>query len=195
MTHLCLKIQDAQCLLVQQGSSSSKYVLTNTFPQGYQLLASMNSNLSTSYQGNHEWDNSSNVFMVSSHVNVAMRACDYGEEETSKDKSIPKTMDPLHIERPSIESIPRILKGSTKRTTINPNARPAQNYLIVEDLAQSPCAMSGLEVLQSCPSQISAFLLAMGALDPKNSLTLTFDMINVKTRLPRHKAFQIKFVY
>ena len=32
ITHLCPKIQDAQCLLAQQGSSSSQAVLTNPFP-------------------------------------------------------------------------------------------------------------------------------------------------------------------
>ncbi len=67
-------------------------------------------------------------------------------------------MDPLHIEQPSVESIPQMLKGSTKCVTINPNARATQNYSIVEDLAQSPCAMSALEVLQSCLAQRSAFL-------------------------------------
>ena len=55
-------------------------------------------------------------------------------------------------------------KASTKRTTINPNARAAQNYSVVEDLAQSPCAMSALEVLQSCPAQRSALLTAIGLL-------------------------------
>ena len=34
LTHLCPKIQDAQYLLVQQGSSSSQAILTNPFPQG-----------------------------------------------------------------------------------------------------------------------------------------------------------------
>ena len=34
LTHLCPKIQDAQHLLVQQGSSSSQAVLTDPFPQG-----------------------------------------------------------------------------------------------------------------------------------------------------------------
>lgn len=34
LTHLCPKIQDAQRLLVQQGSSSSQTVLTNPFSQG-----------------------------------------------------------------------------------------------------------------------------------------------------------------
>ena len=38
LTHLCPKIQDAQRLLSQQGSSSSQAVLTNPFPQGQQLI-------------------------------------------------------------------------------------------------------------------------------------------------------------
>jgi len=101
-------------------------------------------------------------------------------------------MDPLHIERLSVDSIARIPKGSAKRATINPNARAAHNYSIVEDLAQSPCAMSALEVLQSCPAQQSALLLVIGAVDPKNSLVLTLDMLNVKKGLPHHMTFQIK---
>ena len=80
-------------------------------------------------------------------ANVATRSCDYGEAKTSKDKSIPGTMDPLHIERPFVESIPQILKGSAKHATINPNVRATENYSIIEDMAQSPCAMSALEVL------------------------------------------------
>lgn len=153
LTHLCPKIQDAQRLLVQQESSSSQAFLTNPFCQGEQFLAGANSNLGTSARGNQEGDNSSNVFMMGSHINVATRSCDYGEAETSKDKYFPGIADPLHIERPSVKSIPQIPKGSAKRATINPNARAAQNYSIVEDLAQSPCAMFALEVLQSCPTQ------------------------------------------
>jgi len=38
LTHLYSKIQDAQCLLVQQGSSSSQDVLTNPFPKGNNYL-------------------------------------------------------------------------------------------------------------------------------------------------------------
>ena len=55
--------------------------------------------------------------------------------------------------------------------------------------------MSALEVLQSCPAQRSALLSAMGTVDPSNSLALTFDMSNVKKRLPHHMAFQIKSTY
>ena len=44
----------------------------------------------------------------------------------------------------------------------NPNARAAQNYSIVEDLAQTPCVMSALEVLQSCPAQQNTLLSILG---------------------------------
>ena len=98
--------------------------------------------------------------MMGSHANVATRSCDYGEGETSKGKSVPETNNPLHIEQPSVETIPRVPKGSAKCATINLNIRAAQNYTIVEDLAQSPCVMSALEVLQSCPTQRSALLSA-----------------------------------
>lgn len=48
LTHLYPKIQDAQHLLGQQGTSSSQAMLTNPFPQGQQMLASTSSNPSTS---------------------------------------------------------------------------------------------------------------------------------------------------
>ena len=44
LTHLCPKIQDARCLLAQEGSSSSRAVLTNPFPQGQQLVVGANQN-------------------------------------------------------------------------------------------------------------------------------------------------------
>ena len=51
----------------------------------------------------------------------------------------------LQIEK--LEPQPRILKGVLKHSTHNPNARAAQNYSIVEDLGQTPCAMLALDVL------------------------------------------------
>ena len=194
LTHLCPKIEDAQCLLGQQGTSSSQAVLTNPFPQGHQLLASASSNPGTSAGGNQEGEKSSNVFMMGSNVHVATRSCDYGEAKTSKDKTVPRSTD-LHIERPPVETIPRITKGSAKRATINPNARATQNYSIVEDLAQIPCTISSLEVLQSCLAQQSSLLSVIGIVDPSNSLVLTFNMLNVKKLLLHHMDFQINFTY
>ena len=73
----------------------------------------------------------------------------------------------------------KILKGVFKKTFQNPNARDALNYLVVEDLAQNPCAMSALEVLQSCPSQRDAFLAAMGSMESA-SLMAKFNLSDVK---------------
>ena len=133
--------------------------------------------------------------MMSAHANITMRFRDYGKVESSKAKGAPNNVEPLHIERPKVEPIPQMPKGPSKRMTINPNAKVAQNYSIVEDLTQSPCTMSALEVLQSCPAQQSAFLTAIGVVDPKNSLMIIFDMSNLKKRLPHHMVFQIKSIY
>jgi hypothetical protein len=100
---------------------------------------------------------------------------------------------PLQIEKP--EPPPRILKGVLKCSTHNPNARATHNYSIVEDLGQTPCAMSALEVLQMCPSQRNALLSVLGALDPSGSKVIKFDVTDVKPRLPYHVAFQIHVGY
>lgn len=42
---------------------------------------------------------------------------------------------PLQIERPLISMMPHIPKSVLKKSAHNPNARAAQNYSIVEDLA------------------------------------------------------------
>jgi hypothetical protein len=57
---------------------------------------------------------------------------------------------PLQIEK--LEPLPRILKGVLKRSMLNPNARVSKNYSIIEDMGQTHCAMSAMEVLQTCPS-------------------------------------------
>jgi hypothetical protein len=40
-----------------------------------------------------------------------------------------------------------IPKGAFKKASHNLNARDAQNYSVVEDLAQTPCVMCALEFL------------------------------------------------
>jgi hypothetical protein len=85
----------------------------------------------------------------------------------------------------------RIPKGAFKRTSHNPNARAAQNYSVVEDLSQTPCAMSALEVLQSCPAQRKALLTALGSTETCNPGTIMLDTTDLKPRLPYHVAFQI----
>ena len=61
--------------------------------------------------------------------------------------------------------MPKIPKGVFKKTLHNPNARDVENYSVVKELAQTPCGMSDLEVLQSCPSQWDALLASLGSMD------------------------------
>ena len=82
-------------------------------------------------------------------------------------------------------------KSTLRKIVFNPNARAAQFYNVVEDLAQAPCAMSPLEVLQSCPTQRKNLLTTLGALDPDNTNLIHFNVENYKskpsqTHFPNH---------
>ena len=100
-------------------------MLTNPFPQGQQLLAGENPNTGAPSGGNQEGENTSNIYMMSAHVDIAMRSRDYGEAESSKAKGALDSTEPLHITRPTVEPIPRMPKGYSKCLTINPNAKAA----------------------------------------------------------------------
>ena len=79
-------------------------------------------------------------------TNVVTHAKDYGslQSDLGKEPAAPKSS--LRIENPTDkpEAPPLILKGVLKCLRHNPNARVTQNYSIIEDLGQSPCAMSAL---------------------------------------------------
>lgn len=83
------------------------------------------------------------------------------------------------------DSILRPPKALIKQATHNPNARAAQNYSVVEDLAQAPCAMFILEVLQICPVQRSTLLSALVIQDPGSSDAISFSTQG-KPQLPPH---------
>ena len=85
----------------------------------------------------------------------------------------------------------RIPKGAFKKASHNPNARATQNYSVVEDLSQTPCALSALEVLQSFPSQRKSFLTSLGSTETCNLGTIMLDTTDLKPRLPYHVVFQI----
>jgi hypothetical protein len=82
-----------------------------------------------------------------------------------------------------------IPKGVFKKASHNPNARVAHNYSVVEYLSQTPCAMSSLEVLRSCPSQRKALLAGLGSTATCNSGTIMLDTTDVKPHLPYNVAF------
>ena len=102
---------------------------------------------------------------------------------------------------PSTESVPltsipemtiKLPKGVTHKLTYNPCTRAAQNYNIVEDLAQSPSTVSALEVLQNFPSQKQALLLAIGGIDPTDSNLVIFNHTGYVPQLPAELAFSIQ---
>lgn len=72
------------------------------------------------------------------------------------------------------------------------NARAAQHYNTVEDLAQAPSAMSALEVLQTCPMQWKSLLFAIGVIDPSDSSLITFDLETHVPHFPHQIAFLIQ---
>jgi hypothetical protein len=88
---------------------------------------------------------------------------------TSTEANPTPTGPPLVIPRPSAEPPLRIPRIPLRRNVHNPQARAAHNYSLVDDLAQSPAAMSVLEVLQTFPTQQKSLLSTMGAVDPADT--------------------------
>jgi hypothetical protein len=79
-----------------------------------------------------------------------------------------------------------------RKKTFNSNAHDAQKHKIVEYLAQEPCAISSLEVLQHCPSQRRTLLSAIGSMDPEELNLITFNLDYFKESLSHHLAFKIQ---
>jgi hypothetical protein len=93
------------------------------------------------------------------------------------------------------DSLPHILKGVVKLFFHNPNARVSHNYSIFEDLGQTPCAMSTLEVLQKFPSQRNTLLFSLGDLGSCGSKVTKFEVTDVKPHFPYHLTYQIHVEY
>jgi hypothetical protein len=79
---------------------------------------------------------------------ISFRAHDYRMiEYVKKGKEATNPVIPLHIENMMSETMTCILKGAFNKSSHNPNARAAHNYSVVEDLSQTPCMISTLDVL------------------------------------------------
>ena len=123
--------------------------------------------------------------------NLNMNESAKGKNLVDENSFGPPPNGSLHIEKPISDTILHPRNNTIHKAVFNPNVRVAQNYNIVEDLAQAPCAMSTLEVLQNCPTQRKTLLAALGAIEPMNSNHLMFSLENFKTRLSHQLAFQI----
>jgi hypothetical protein len=189
-THLCPRLPEAQTFVTQQ----QQVVLTNPFQHGKNLTQASTSAKGGSQETCPPPNNSSamNVYMVRGDALIMTRAHDYSKpsaSEKGKEAEIPYL--PLQIEKTLGETMTHIPKGAFKKASHNPNARATQNYSMVEDLSQTPYAMSALEVLQSCPAQRKALLTALGSTKTCNLGTIMLDTIDLKPHLPYHVAFQI----
>jgi hypothetical protein len=137
-----------------------------------------------------------NVYMVRGDAFISTRAHDYSKlsaSEKGKEADLPSL--PLQIEKMLGETMTCIPKGAFKKASHNPNARATQNYSMVEDLSETPYAMSSLEVLQNSPSQRKALLTSLGSTETCNLGTIMLDKTNLKPHLPYHVAFQIVVAY
>jgi hypothetical protein len=188
--HLCPRLVEAQNFVTQQQQA----VLTNPFQHGKNLTQASASMEGGSHENFPPPNSSSsvNVYMMKSDTFIATRAHDYSKpsaSEKGKEAEIPSL--PLQIEKTLGETMNRIPKGAFKRASHNPNTRAAQNYSVVEDLSQTPCAMSALEVLQSFPAQRKDLLTALGSTETCNPGTIMLDTTDLKPRFPYHIVFQI----
>jgi len=116
-------------------------------------------------------------------------------ESAEKGKEAKNPPVPLPNEKTMGETRTHIHKGAFKKYSHNPNSRVAQNYSVVEVLAQTPCAMYSLEVLQICPSQGKALLSALGSAETCKLEEIILDPTDLKPHLPYHVAFQIVVAY
>ena len=134
---------------------------------------------------------SANVYMMKGDSYISTRAHDYSNPRTSeKRKKVENPPLPLQIKNMLGETMTRIPKGAFKKDSDNPNARATQNYFMVEDLSQTPCVISTLEVLQSFPSQRKPLLATLGYVETCNPGTIILDMTDLKPCLPYHIHFR-----
>jgi hypothetical protein len=191
--------------------NSQPAVLTQPFPQQQSMVAQTPTPGGNANQPHDETSTSAHIYMFNG-VNLTTRSTTYDtpskpdKSKTANDSSpdpsppagnppsVNPPSGPLQIEKPSFDSILRPPKSTIRKSTFNPNSRAAQNYNIVEDLAQAPCAMSALEVLQHCPTQRKTLLAAIGAFDPESSNYITFNLDDYRPRLSHQLAFQIDVV-
>jgi hypothetical protein len=79
---------------------------------------------------------------------IETRAHDYEIPKTNeKGKEAISSSIPLWIDNMMGETMARIPKGVFKKSSHNLNVRTTHNYSLVEDLSQTPCVISSLEVL------------------------------------------------
>ena len=78
-----------------------------------------------------------------------------------------------------------------QKSVFNPYTRASQYYNVVEDLAQEPCAILTLKVLQMSLAQQRNLLSVLGAMAPKHNNIISFKLDDFKSRLSHQLDFQL----
>jgi hypothetical protein len=191
--------------------NSQPTVLSQPFPQQQYLVAQTPTPGGSSNQPHDEASTSAHIYMFN-RINLTTHAMTYDtlikpNKLKTTNGSLPDPLPssvspssasppsgPLQIEKTSFESILHPPKSTIRKSTFNPSSRAAQNYNIVEDLAQALCAMSALEVLQHCLNQHRMLLASIDTFDPESSNSLMFNLDDHQPRLSHQLAFQIDVV-
>jgi hypothetical protein len=193
--------------------NSQPAVLTQPFPQQQSMVAQIPSPGGSSSHPHDEASTSAHIYMFNginlttlSKTHDTLVKPDKGKVTNGTDTlpdpslsfvippSVNPLFEPLQIEKAMFESILCPPKSTIYKYTFNPSSRAAQNYNIVEYLAQAPCAMSALEVLKYYPSQHRILLAAIGVVDPNSSNHIMFNLDNYTSQLSHHLAFQVDVV-
>jgi hypothetical protein len=188
--------------------NSQPVVLTQPFPQKQSMVSQTPSPRGNSSHPHDGASMSAHIYMFNG-INLTTHSKTYntpgnpdnGKVTDSTDtlpdplpSSISPPSRPLHIDKPTFDSILHPPKITICKSTFNPSSRVVQNYNIVEDLAQAPCVMSTLEFLQHYPSQRRTLLATIGIFYPNSSNHIMFNLDNYASRLSHQLAFQVDVV-
>jgi hypothetical protein len=193
--------------------NSQPAVLTQPFPQQQSTVAQTPSPGGSSIHPHDEASTSAHIYMFNG-INLTTHSKTYNTPvKLDKGKitigtdtlldpspssvhppSVNPPFGPLKIEKPTFKSILSPPKSTIHKSTFNLSSRATQNYNIVEDLAQAPCAMSALEVIEHCPSQCRTLLVAIVIVDPDSSNHIMFNLDDYTSRLSHQLYFQVDAV-
>jgi hypothetical protein len=188
----CLRRAEVTKFLQGMPKPSTPTVLSQPFPSQQQASLVIHDQPSTSTSsyvlmctGDSKKDNVSLTTRAKDYTPAKEKVDDLPPDLVQPSPPNPPTNDPLHLERSNLDTVIRPPpKGVVKKSAFNPHARAAQNYSIVEDMAQAPSTMFSLEVLQSCPAQRRALLKAIGGIDPIDTNPIVFNLEDHIPRLP-----------
>ena len=172
-------MDDINQMLSQCNGPQQPILLTQPFPQQQQMVVAapippQGGNQANPLQGGNP--PISNIFGLAHEVNIQTRFHSYDTPPSVSNSLGSKSTGSPTIEKLTIYIVPRPQKWVLSKSKHNPNARVAQSYNIVEDLAQEPYAKLDLEVLQIFPTQQKSPLFSIFSIDPHDTSLITFDL-------------------